>query len=65
MAYKAFDLHPVDYMWRSDDDPPKIGVGGVGSRGLEWNTGKAFIWNGSYWVDDLRLIYAIKQALTV
>lgn len=65
MAYIQFDLHPVSYMWRSDDEPPKIGSEGAGSTGLEWNTGRTFIWNGDYWVDDLRLIYAIKEAMGV
>ncbi len=59
MTYIEFDSKPLHYMWRSDDTPPKIGSEGAGSTGMEWNTGKAFIWNGSYWVDDFRLIYAI------
>lgn len=35
----------------------------VGSTFYETNTGEGFLWNGSEWVEDIRLIYALTQAL--
>lgn len=35
----------------------------VGSTFYELNTGEAFIFDGSNWVEDLALIYALSQAL--
>lgn len=35
----------------------------VGSTFYETNTGQGFIHNGSEWVEDIRLIYALTQAL--
>lgn len=35
----------------------------VGSTLEELNTGKKFIWDGSTWVDDVTLIYALSQVV--
>jgi len=35
----------------------------VGSTFFETNTGQGWIWDGSNWVEDLTLIYALTQAL--
>lgn len=35
----------------------------VGSRFYETNTGQEWVWNGSEWVEDIGLIYALTQAL--
>jgi len=35
----------------------------VGSKFYETNTGQGFIYNGSNWVEDLRLMKALQQAL--
>lgn len=34
-----------------------------GSKFYEANTGQEWVWNGSEWVEDIRLIYALTQAL--
>ena len=35
----------------------------VGSTFYEHNTGKGWIWDGTYWVEDLTFIYAMIEAL--
>ena len=35
----------------------------VGSKCVETNTGKVFVWNGFNWVEDLTMIYALSEAL--
>ena len=34
----------------------------IGSTFFETNTGQEFIWNGSNWIEDITLIYALTQA---
>ena len=36
----------------------------VGSKFIETNTGKGWLWNGFNWVEDLTMIYALSQVLT-
>jgi len=47
----------------STDTKPTLTDADSGSTFYELNTGEAFIWSGSEWVEDIRLIYALTQAL--
>ena len=50
-----------NYMGLSTDTKPTNPT--VGSTFHEWNTGEIFVYDGTNWVDDLRIIYAISQGL--
>ena len=52
-----------EYSGHSDDTKPESPP--VGSTFHEWNTGEIFVYNGDDWTDDLRLIYAISQAMNL
>ena len=60
MAVKLVTGHQK-WIGLSTDTKPIDGP--VGSEFYELNTGQGFIWNGSIWVEDIRLIYALTQAL--
>lgn len=47
----------------STDTKPTPASDEVGSTFFETNTGQGFIWNGSNWIEDITLIYALAQAL--
>ena len=52
-----------DRIGLSSDDKPTLTPKDAGATFYELNTGQAFIWSGTEWVEDLRLIYALTQAL--
>lgn len=45
----------------STDTKPSTNIK-VGSTYYELNTGQGWIWDGSNWVEDIRLIYALTVA---
>ena len=47
----------------SDTKPTSSQIDYVGSTFYETNTGKGWIWDGTYWVEDLTFIYAMIEAL--
>ena len=49
--------------WMGLDSDTKPTSPPVGSTFYETNTGQDFIYNGSNWVEDLRLMKAVQQAL--
>lgn len=57
-------LNKSEYIGYSTDTKPST-PGGVGSTFYELNTGKKWIWDGTYWVEDLSLIYALREALNL
>lgn len=50
-----------DFLCLSGDVKPTTGIG-TGTHITEIDTGASYIWYNGTWEDDLRLIYAIKQA---
>jgi len=46
----------------STDTKPTTVVG-TGHLFTETNTGQVFIWDGTSWVEDLRVIYSVYEAL--
>ena len=57
-------VNKSEYLGYSTNDPPSA-PGGAGSIYLELNTGRKLIWDGTYWVEDLSLIYALREALNL
>ncbi len=51
-----------EFVCHSGDEKPQSGVG-AGSQITELDTGAVYIWNNGAWEIDLRLIYAIKEAI--
>jgi len=45
----------------STDDKPTVDIP-IGSTLHFWDTGAQFVWDGSNWQDDLRMIFALEQA---
>ena len=45
------------YIGLSNDTKPTTPP--VGSTFYELNTGQGFVWDGSNWIEDIRLIYAL------
>lgn len=52
-----------DRIGLSSDTKPTLTLQDAGSTFYELNTGEAFIWSGTEWVEDIRLIYVFTQAL--
>lgn len=50
------------FVGSSGDVKPTTGCG-AGSKFTELDTGASYIWNNGTWELDLRLIYAISQAI--
>jgi len=59
MAVKTV-IDSESYIGLSTDTKPN---GRPGEHFYETNTGVLFIWDGESWVEDIRLIYALSQAL--
>jgi len=51
-----------EFIGHSGDIKPTTGVG-AGSKFYEVDTGATFIWNDGTWENDLRLIYAVREAI--
>ncbi len=51
----------VTWQGLSNDTKPTGADVPLGSKFYELNTGKKFIWDGTSWVDDISLIYALSQ----
>ena len=49
-------------MCLSTDTKPTVDIP-VGSTIHEYDTGAQFIWDGTNWQDDLRLIWALKNGI--
>ena len=49
--------------WIGEEGDTKPTSAPVGSTFYELDTGQGWIWDGSYWVEDIRLVYALTLAL--
>lgn len=52
-----------NYIGYSTSTKPTLAANEYGIEFYELNTGKNWIWDGTYWVEDLSLIYAVQAAL--
>jgi len=59
----AVTLVTVIQRWIGLDSDTKPTPEHAGSTFYELNTGKGWIWDGTYWVEDLTFIYAMIEAL--
>lgn len=51
-----------EFVGHSGDEKPLKGMG-AGSQFTELDTGAVYIWNNGTWEIDLRMIYAISEAI--
>jgi len=49
--------------YSTNTKPSTLRVDQAGSTFYELNTGKKWIWDGTYWVEDLSLIWALNEVL--
>ncbi len=59
----AVNLITLEQKWIGLSTDQKPMNAQIGAKFTETNTGKKFIWDGSNWVEDLTMIWAINTAL--